>query len=189
MPLPRLLPLPARLAARRRPPARRPDLLAVAAAALVNERYTDRHFSAAGLAAELHVPALTLRVRFRRFYGLPLDELLAQRRLELATVLMASTPHRLGALEEIAQASGYRGVPALDRDFLRWRGTPALAAWFRRGPSRGSSAVPGSGSPGPGSAGPGSPGPGSPGSEAPRSRSHGPGSTARPVVPLVRAGG
>ena len=139
MPLPRLLPLPA-LRTVRRPPARRPDLLAVAAAALVNERYSDRRFGPAGLAAELHVPALTLRVRFRRFYGFPLDELLAQRRLELATVLMASTPHRLGALEEIARASGYRGVPALDRDFLRWRGTPALAAWFRMGSSRASAA-------------------------------------------------
>lgn len=91
------------------------------------------------------MPVLTLRLRFRHSYGFSIDEHLARCRMELASVLMASTPHRLGALEEIARASGYGGVPSLDRDFRRWRGTPALAAWFRTGASRGSAPAPSAG--------------------------------------------
>ncbi|WP_157602104.1 hypothetical protein [Rathayibacter sp. Leaf296] len=121
---------------------RRLDVLAVATAALVTERFLDPHFTPARLAQELRVPVLTLRVRFRRSYGFSIDEHLARCRTELAAVLMASTPHRLGALEEIARASGYRGVVPLDRDFRRWRGTPALAAWFRMGSSRGTAPAP-----------------------------------------------
>ncbi|OOB92259.1 hypothetical protein B0T42_01155 [Rathayibacter sp. VKM Ac-2630] len=117
-------------------------MLAVATAALVTERFLDPRFTPARLAEELHVPVLALRVRFRRLYGFSIDEHLARCRTELAAVLMASTPHRLGALEEIARASGYRGVPSRDRDFRRWRGTPALAAWFRTGASRGSAPAP-----------------------------------------------
>ena len=59
-----------RLAASRRPL----DVVAIAAAALVNERYLDRRFTVHHLAAELRMPALLLRLRFRRCYGLGLDE-------------------------------------------------------------------------------------------------------------------
>jgi len=108
------------------------------AAALVNERYLSRRFTITELARELRVSPLTLRLRFRRFYGLALDEHLALRRLELATVLMSHAPHRVGALDDIARRSGYADVAALDRDFVRYRRTPALAAWFRMGSSRSS---------------------------------------------------
>lgn len=143
------MPFPRRLAPASRPfrsrAPHRPDVLAVATAALVTERFLDPRFTPARLAEELRVPVLTLRLRFRHSYGFSIDEHLARCRMELASVLMASTPHRLGALEEIARASGYRGVPSLDRDFRRWRGTPALAAWFRTGASRASAPAPVSG--------------------------------------------
>lgn len=119
--------------------ARRLDVHAVAAAALVNEQYLDPRFSVAGLAAEIRVAPLVLRLRFRRLYGLGLDEFLASRRLELAVILMESSPHRVGGLEALARASGYRDAAALDRDFERFRGTGALAAWLRRSSSRRSS--------------------------------------------------
>lgn len=115
---------------------RRLDVFAIAAAALVNERYLSRRFTITELARELRVSPLTLRLRFRRFYGLALDEHLALRRLELATVLMSHAPHRVGALDDIARRSGYSDVSALDRDFVRYRRTPALAAWFRMGSTR-----------------------------------------------------
>ncbi|MWV47855.1 hypothetical protein GRS96_01030 [Rathayibacter sp. VKM Ac-2803] len=118
------------------PSSRRHDVLAIATAALVNERYLDRRFTIAGLSRELRVSALVLRLRFRRFYALPLEEHLASRRLELASILMARTPHRPGALEDIARHAGYRSAADLDRDFVRYRRTPALAAWFRMGVSR-----------------------------------------------------
>ncbi|QHC68110.1 hypothetical protein GSU68_17060 [Rathayibacter sp. VKM Ac-2759] len=120
------------LFARASPSRRRHDVLAIATAALVNERYLDRRFTIPGLSRELRVPTLMLRLRFRRFYALPVEEHLASRRLELACILMERTPHSPGALEGIARASGYRGAADLDRDFLRYRRTPALAAWFRR---------------------------------------------------------
>lgn len=113
---------------------RRLDVLAIATAALVNERYTDRRFTLLGLATELRVSVLGLRMRFRRFYGLSLDEHLALRRLELAAVMMASTPVTLGGLDHIARVSGYRGIAELDRDHRRYRRTSALAAWFRASP-------------------------------------------------------
>ncbi|KZX22829.1 hypothetical protein [Rathayibacter tanaceti] len=115
---------------------RRLDVLAIAAAALVNERYLDRSFTLPGLAAELRVSVLLLKMRFRRFYGLALDEHLALRRLELAEVLMASTPVALGGLERIARGAGYRGAAELDRDHRRFRRSSALAAWFRVSPRR-----------------------------------------------------
>ncbi|AZZ48794.1 hypothetical protein [Rathayibacter rathayi] len=113
---------------------RRLDVLAIAAAALVNERFVDRRFSVPVLAAELRIPALLLRLRFRRFYGLGLDEHLAQSRLELADVLMASIPVTLGGLDRIARGSGYRSTAELDRDHRRYRRYSALAAWFRAAP-------------------------------------------------------
>ncbi|PPF21330.1 hypothetical protein [Rathayibacter sp. AY1A7] len=119
-----------RLAASRRPL----DVVAIAAAALVNECYLDRRFTVHHLAAELRMPALLLRLRFRRCYGLGLDEHLALRRLELAAVLMASTPVALGGLDRIARGSGYRGTAELDRDHRRHRRSSALAAWFRAAP-------------------------------------------------------
>ncbi|SMH33050.1 hypothetical protein SAMN06295885_0819 [Rathayibacter oskolensis] len=115
---------------------RRHDLLAIATAALVNERYLDRRFTIAGLARELRVSTVMLRLRFRRFYSLPLEEHLASRRLERAGTLMARTPHRPGALEDIARSAGYRSTADLDRDFVRYRRTPALAAWFRTSVTR-----------------------------------------------------
>lgn len=126
-------PLPPAIARHR---GRRLDVLAIAAAALVNERYTDRRFTLLGLAAELRVSVLLLRIRFRRFYGLSLDEHLALRRLELAAVMMASTPVALGGLDQIARVSGYRSIAELDRDHRRYHRTPALAAWFRASPRR-----------------------------------------------------
>lgn len=143
--MPFLHPVPnsARSSATRRPPRLRPapsccrrrgrrlDVLAIAVAAIVNERFLDPLFTLSGLARELNISTLALRVRFRRFYGLTLEEHLALRRIELASMLMASTPHTLGALEHIARGSGYSGTTELDRDFLRYRRTPALAAWFR----------------------------------------------------------
>ncbi|AND16472.1 hypothetical protein A6122_1329 [Rathayibacter tritici] len=77
---------------------------------------------------------ILLRLRFRRFYGLGLDEHLAQSRLELADVLMASIPVTLGGLDRIARGSGYRGTAELDRDHRRHRRYSALAAWFRAAP-------------------------------------------------------
>lgn len=121
---------------------RRLDVLAIAAAALVNERYVDRRFTVAELARELRVSGFTLRLRFRRFYGLGIDEHLAQRRLELADVLMSSAPHRLGGLDAIARGAGYRGAADLDRDYLRHRGVPALAAWFRMASTRSGTSSP-----------------------------------------------
>ncbi|PPG52452.1 hypothetical protein C5C27_16175, partial [Rathayibacter sp. AY2B7] len=115
-------------------PGYRADVVAIAAAALVNERYLDRRFTVHHLAAELRMPALLLRLRFRRCYGLGLDEHLALRRLELAAVLMASTPVALGGLDRIARGSGYRGTAELDRDHRRHRRSSALAAWFRAAP-------------------------------------------------------
>jgi transcriptional regulator GlxA family with amidase domain len=120
-------PIPA--PARRR--TRRQDAFAIATAALVNERAFDPRFSFTALAKELRASTFLLRGRFRRFYGISLDEHLASRRLELATLLMSGAPHRIGGLDDIARACGYRDAAALDRDFLRYRSTPALAAWFR----------------------------------------------------------
>ncbi|WP_146076654.1 hypothetical protein [Rathayibacter tritici] len=113
---------------------RRLDVLAIAAAALVNERFVDRRFTVPALATELRIPVILLRLRFRRFYGLGLDEHLAQSRLELADVLMASIPVTLGGLDRIARGSGYRGTAELDRDHRRHRRYSALAAWFRAAP-------------------------------------------------------
>ncbi|MWV48288.1 hypothetical protein GRS96_03235 [Rathayibacter sp. VKM Ac-2803] len=134
--LPALQNLPSIDARARRRRQRRLDAQAIAAAALVNERYLDPRFTIPALARELRVPPLLLRARFRRFYRLPLDEHLALQRIELATLLMSAAPHRLGALEEIAHSSGYPDAGALDRDFQHYCRTPALAAWFRRGRTR-----------------------------------------------------
>ncbi|MBF4462322.1 MULTISPECIES: hypothetical protein [unclassified Rathayibacter] len=115
------------------------DVLAVAVAALVNERYLDPRFTLGELSKELRVALFVLRRRFTRFYGLTLDEHLALRRIELATLLMESSPYRLGGLELVARRSGYPGVGALDRDFLRYRRVPVLAAWLRMASSRSAS--------------------------------------------------
>ncbi|AZZ54796.1 helix-turn-helix domain-containing protein [Rathayibacter iranicus] len=107
----------------------RHDVLAIAVAALVNERYVDRGFTITRLGRELKIAPAVLRRRFRRFYGLPVATHLASRRLELAELLLAKAAGR-DELGHIARLSGYRDAAALRRDLRRVQRRHSPRPWL-----------------------------------------------------------